>query len=417
MAQCAALDVTFPSLFFAGCATLPPVKIRARKNPSGVTVYQLDLGLIDGRRVRQTFQNKADAQSALVRARAKVASEGINALIPPAPEHPNLAKWMLRLEGTGKTLDDVFRWFFATYQEQKSVPLPEALLSTYRIELARLNRTQKYIHQSLATLNVFFAAVPRVTDVSRDNVVPFIQGNGYSPATQQNKLVTLKAFLEWCVSVGHLQSNPLSGAANRIRIPKTQKTEILSLGYAEARELLKLVLTPRHEALAGWLTLALFAGIRPDEIVRTGREWLHLEEGTLRVTAKASKTSQTRVIELSPVALAWLRHWSTRVQKDAPFTISGHRKRWERLKEEAGVAHNWVHDALRHTFATMHYAAHQNAAQLKALMGHSQGENTLFSHYRAVQTVSGATVTRAMALEFWDLFPERLQGAGKGKVR
>ena len=95
--------------FFAGCATLSPVKIRARKNPSGVTVYQLDLGLIDGRRVRQTFKNKADAQSALVRARAKVASEGINALIPPAPEHPNLAKWMLRLEGTGKTLDDVFR--------------------------------------------------------------------------------------------------------------------------------------------------------------------------------------------------------------------------------------------------------------------------------------------------------------------
>ena len=45
-----AFDVTFPSLFFAGCATLPPVKIRARKKPSGVTVHQLDLGLIDGLR-------------------------------------------------------------------------------------------------------------------------------------------------------------------------------------------------------------------------------------------------------------------------------------------------------------------------------------------------------------------------------
>jgi hypothetical protein len=111
-AMCRVGRHTFPSLFFAGCVTLPPVKIRARKNPSGVTVYQLDLSLIDGRRVRQTFQNKADAQSALVRAWAKVASEGINALIPSAPEHPNLAKWMLRLEGTGKTLDDVFRWFF-----------------------------------------------------------------------------------------------------------------------------------------------------------------------------------------------------------------------------------------------------------------------------------------------------------------
>ena len=150
------------SVTFSGpCATFLPVKIRARKNPSGATVYQLDLGLIDGRRVRQTFQNKADAQSALVRARAKVASEGINSLIPPPPEHPSLAKWMLRLEGTGKTLDDVFRWFFDTYQEPKSVPPPEQLLATYRLELARLQRTQKYIDQSISTLNVFFAGVPR----------------------------------------------------------------------------------------------------------------------------------------------------------------------------------------------------------------------------------------------------------------
>ena len=63
------ISVTFLGL----CVAVIPVKIRARKNPSGATVYQLDLGLIDGRRVRQTFQNKADAQSALVRAGAKVA--------------------------------------------------------------------------------------------------------------------------------------------------------------------------------------------------------------------------------------------------------------------------------------------------------------------------------------------------------
>jgi hypothetical protein len=41
-------------------------------------------------------------------------------------------------------------------------------------------------------------------------------------------------------------------------------------------------------------------------------------------------------------------------------------------------------------------------------MGHSQAENTLFAHYRAVQTISGATVTRAMAAEFWELYPGKL---------
>lgn len=80
------------------------------------------------------------------------------------------------------------------------------------------------------------------------------------------------------------------------------------------------------------------------------------------------------------------------------------------------MAHNWVHDVLRHTFATMHYAAHQTASQLKALMGHSQSENTLFAHYRAVQTVTGETVTRAMAQEFWNLFPDSLKARSKGRA-
>jgi integrase len=322
---------------------------------------------------------------------------------------------MARLKTTGKSLDDVFRWFFETYEERKQVPAPPDLLEAYQAELKRLNRTPKYIAQCLSTLDVFFAAVPSINAVHRENVLPFIQGNGYSPATQRYKLVTLKAFLEWCVSTGHLASNPLSGAKNRIRIAKDQSREILSLGTEDAKRLLATASRPEHIRLAGWLALALFAGVRPDEIARTRRDCLHLEEGTFKVTAKASKTSQTRVLELPRVAILWLRHWSAQVSPQEEFTVSGHRKRWERLRADAGLGENWVHDVLRHTFASMHYAAYQNAAQLKALMGHSQGENTLSAHYRAVQTIQGATLTRAMATEFWELYPEKFVGAGPGR--
>jgi hypothetical protein len=70
------------------------VKIRARKNPSGAIVYQLDLGVVGGRRMRHTFRNKADAQSALVLARSKASSEGVLSLVPQKPEYPpNLKKW------------------------------------------------------------------------------------------------------------------------------------------------------------------------------------------------------------------------------------------------------------------------------------------------------------------------------------
>jgi len=386
------------------------VKIRARKNPSGAVVWQLDLGLVDGVRVRKSFRTRGEATTALVDARALVAAKGRNALTPAPVEHPTLGKWLARLDGTGKTLDDVFRWFFETYKEPKAAPPSQKLLKDYQAELTRLNRTEKYIRQSVNTLTAFFqiSSTDNVAELTREAVLPFVTEPGYSPATHTNRLVTLKAFFEWCTLSGALVSNPLSGAANRIRIAKSDAEEIQALGVNEVQQLLATAVRPEHRLLLGWLALALFAGVRPDEIARTTLDRYHAEEGTLRITAKASKTSRTRVIDLAPAAQSWLAFWQSVVPVGTPFTVSGHRKRWDRLREDAGLLNGWVHDVLRHTFATMHYAAHQNAAQLKALMGHSQGEDTLFAHYRAVQTVSGETITRGMAQEFWKLTPETL---------
>ena len=65
----------------------------------------------------------------------------------------------------------------------------------------------------------------------------------------------------------------------------------------------------------------------------------------------------------------------------------------------------WLPGVLRNTFASFHYSEYQNENQLKALLGHSLNEGTLFRHYRAVQTVSGETITERMAHEFWALRP------------
>jgi integrase len=79
-----------------------------------------------------------------------------------------------------------------------------------------------------------------------------------------------------------------------------------------------------------------------------------------------------------------------------PETFPG---RWKALRAAAGVPA--LHDGLRHTFASMHYAEHQNAAHLQAVMGHDETQGTLFAHYRAVKTTGGEWITKKMAREFW----------------
>jgi integrase len=58
----------------------------------------------------------------------------------------------------------------------------------------------------------------------------------------------------------------------------------------------------------------------------------------------------------------------------------------------------WPKNVLRHTFASMHYAMHQDESLLKAQMGHWERTSTLHRHYRALKT-------KAEAAKFWALHP------------
>ena len=64
---------------------------------------------------------------------------------------------------------------------------------------------------------------------------------------------------------------------------------------------------------------------------------------------------------------------------------------------------------MRHAFATMRYAMHQNTSLLKAQVGHEESEDTLFRHCRAVRTLSGGIITRKLAEEFWGLLPTQIR--------
>jgi hypothetical protein len=46
----------------------------------------------------------------------------------------------------------------------------------------------------------------------------------------------------------------------------------------------------------------------------------------------------------------------------------------------------------------MHFATHANTALLQAQLGHSEDEQTLFRHYRAVRLMDGRPATKAIGL-------------------
>jgi hypothetical protein len=83
----------------------------------------------------------------------------------------------------------------------------------------------------------------------------------------------------------------------------------------------------------------------------------------------------------------------------APLPPVNRDRDWRRARQRAGISDRYEHNALRHSFASHHFARHRRASETAAIMGHS--EAMLFRHYREIVTGSAAEV-------FFGPFPDRV---------
>ncbi len=430
-------------------ATCSHMKVRQKPRPSGKIAWEADLGSINGKRIQRYFNTRTEAEEWLRETKLALKMEGHNANILSKADRTLFASWRDRLAQAESTLeeacitfltnreklapveasiDQAVAFYLAHHRPIKKAPDLVELGQLYIDELKRLRRSPRYIHLVRGNLSrlVEFLLPKGVTEISREDIEEWVTAGNLAPGTQGNRLVTARAFLEWARSEKYISLSPLDGKDNRIRLPEAQTGEVLSYSLKDVQAILKVALfgsyqgfnrkTKTFEAvsyhpLLGYLSAALFCGVRPEEIQRTNVSRLNTAHRSLVVTSAASKTNRPRVIEISKVAAIWFRLWQRLCPGQNTLVPQGFARKWRALRAAAGVGS--LHDGLRHTFASMHYAEHQNASQLKALMGHSQTEETLFRHYRAVQTLSGETITRKMASEFWKLTPSRVRDLQK----
>lgn len=138
------------------------------------------------------------------------------------------------------------------------------------------------------------------------------------------------------------------------------------------------------------VALLLFAGIRPSaedgEISRL--DWEHFRKGGIHLPGTITKTGTDRIIPLTP-RLSRLLHGHPRSGSVVP-------PNWRRVYKRLRSAVDGIHgqqDVTRHTFASNFLAAYGEKSTKEA-MGHTQGSQTLFRHYRAA-------ITEAAGLKFF----------------
>ena len=131
-----------------------------------------------------------------------------------------------------------------------------------------------------------------------------------------------------------------------------------------------------------------------------GLDWkdVNLRDKTIRVRPETSKTRRARLVEVSDNLATWLlKYYRARGPvSSSPVTLKRHRM--DVMEALTPKIRKWIPDWPRHTYATMHFAQHQNRDKLAAQMGHTGASGVLEKHYKGLATPEQAE-------RYWAILP------------
>lgn len=217
-----------------------------------------------------------------------------------------------------------------------------------------------------------------------------------SPVQFNKGRTFLSGFFTFAIKHNWLKKNPITS----IEVQPTKENEIRALSITEISQLLKTSKQPKHKACQAGLGIMLWAGVRPNEVLRLKWSDIDLDEKIITIRSRNSKTGGARHIEISTV----LRKWLYRLRKNPSEKIcpANWVRRWKALRDDAGFKKKWVNDVLRHTFASYHLKHLKNLILLQSEMGHRD------LHLLRTRYVNMQGITKDDAWTFFNFYKARL---------
>lgn len=185
-----------------------------------------------------------------------------------------------------------------------------------------------------------------------------------SRATWLNRISTLFSF---AVRRDFIAKNPCD-RLERISVDR-RAPFILSPGQSQTL----LAVTP--SVMRAYVILGMFAGIRPDELLKL--QWADVDLETKTVTVNDAKTRRRRIVALHEKAVALLAACPLKAGPVSP--CYGAVRKFKRTARAALGLERWPADLLRHTAASYLLALHGDAGKVATMLGNSS--SVLLSHY------------------------------------
>ena len=297
---------------------------------------------------------------------------------------------------------------FAYLSENEiSIPLPR-VVELWRESHATLNRKslraaiQQFVEAAAVAnlrprtrrerkniLERFLAVVGdvEVHTIKLPTVEDFINGASGgivpSPTTRRNRRAVLHKFWEWMS--GKAKRYCLSNVVADYEKPVSDNRAVEVLSLDEAERLFSAASGISSGLLVPYVALALFAGMRDEELGRLSWADLDLESGQLTVHGRTAKTRAARRHKLSKNLVEILKSY-----RHFPIKPKNFPKLWRKVREDAGfncsktkspAKRQWVEDLTRHSAISYWLKIEQDEARAAYRFGNSP--NVIHAHYEA----------------------------------
>jgi integrase len=370
-----------------------------------ITSWTCDCGLINGKRVRFSYKEKAQAEAQAELMRVKRLNEGREAFSMARRDRTDAAVALEMLESHGVTLRQAAQFYLDNVDVIQNA-------KTYSQALAELLRSKEQDGKSARYLQDLRNRLESAEAVFGQRFLhtikgaeldDYLRGLKVSGVTRNNFRRLFSVLFGYGIARRYCLKNPVT----QIDVATVERGKPPILSVLEARALM-VQLEPE---LVPAVSLALFAGLRPEaEIFAPDHplDWKHidLKERTIDID-KSKNVASHRYVKIQANLLKWLKPHHRKSDPICPIDYytrlrKARAKAVEALHKAGNIQttmlESWPIDIARHSYASYHCGHFKDSRLTSQEMGHS-GDLQIFNrHYRN-------RVKEADALAFWQIVP------------
>ena len=299
-----------------------------------------------------------------------------------------------KLKPYGATLDEAVSFFIKHAKPPKpAIPFQEAIDLFFSIK-AKAGLSQRYLDAASDYFRVlrdhFKNCLVTEVDFKQAEAYIYDKRHQWNPTTIANHLRHARLLFNFLSERGYISSglNPFA----KVPKPKQVETAVTVLAAPEVAKFLQHAFDSGVTAECACMVLVFFCGIRVEEAEKLDWNHVNLIKKRVEVPASVAKKGRRRSNLLSANALSWL----TICKGEGRIAPRNFSNRVRARRQEVGL--HYPQNAARHSFASNHVAAFNNAAKTAMLLGHPNAV-LLYNTYRDV-------VHHEDALRYWDIYPQ-----------